>query len=297
MAYRIVVCAKQVPDTKNITGQAMKEDGTVNRAALPAIFNPEDLNALEFGLSLRDQYGGTVTVVTMGPPGAAEILRESLARGADRVALLTDRRFAAADTLATSATLAAGIETLGGAEIVICGRQAIDGDTAQIGPQLAGRLGIPQVTYVEALDALVGSEIQVRRNLEHGHEVVKARLPVLLTIVGTANTPRPRSAKRLLRYRRARSRTELLQQMGTKPDDPAYLAKAAELEARGLLIPELTADSIRIDLAMCGAAGSPTKVKKIESVVLTSREQKRVEPTQEGVRALIRELIAEHTLD
>lgn len=297
MPYRIIVCAKQVPDTKNITGEAMKEDGTINRSALPAIFNPEDLNALEFALRIRDGYGGSVTVITMGPPQAAQILRDSLSMGADDVVLLTDRRFAAADTLATSATLASGVKKLGGADIIICGRQAIDGDTAQIGPQLAGRLGIPQVTYVEALDWIRNSQIQLRRNLERGYEVVRTSIPVLLTVTSTANTPRPFSAKRLLRFRRAKAPSELLSKMDCSPDDPEYRETIEELETHGLLIKEFNADELPIELSECGGAGSPTRVKKIESVVLTTREQKFIEPTEGGIRALFKELIEQHTLD
>src|SRR5512146_2928982 len=149
MAYHCVVCVKQVPDTKRITGEAMKADGTVNRAALPAIFNPEDLHALEAALSLVDACGGTVTAITMGPANACEVLRECLYRGADRAILLTDRRAAASDTLATSYILSRAIKTIGRFDFVFCGRQAIDGDTAQVGPQLAEKLGIPQVTYFE----------------------------------------------------------------------------------------------------------------------------------------------------
>jgi len=151
LGYDCVVCVKQVPDTSNITGDAMKEDGTVNRAALPAIFNPEDLNALEAALAIRDQFGGSVTAITMGPFAACEVLRECLYRGADRVILITDRRAAASDTLATSYILSRAVRTIGTYDLVFCGRQAIDGDTAQVGPQMAEKLGIPQVTYFEDL--------------------------------------------------------------------------------------------------------------------------------------------------
>ena len=145
-----VVLVKQVPDTHNITGDAMTKDGTMNRNALSAIFNPEDLNALEMALQIKERHGGTVTVITMGPPKAADILRESLWRGADRVVLLTDRRFAGADTLATSVALQKAIEKIGRYDLILAGRQAIDGDTAQVGPQTAEKLGIPQITYAES---------------------------------------------------------------------------------------------------------------------------------------------------
>src|SRR5664279_1884897 len=142
----IVVLAKQVPDTHNVTGDVMTKDGTMNRGALPAIFNPEDLNALEMALQIKERHGGTVTVITMGPPKAANILREALFRGADKVILLTDRKFAGADTLATSYALQCTIKKAGTFDLIFCGRQAIDGDTAQVGPQTAEKLGIPQIT-------------------------------------------------------------------------------------------------------------------------------------------------------
>jgi electron transfer flavoprotein beta subunit len=157
--YNSIVLVKQVPDTKNITGEVMKGDGTMNRSALPAVFNPEDLNALEMALQVREQYGGRVTVLTMGPPQAAEVLREALYRGADQVILLSDRRFAGADTLATSYTLTCAIRKLGNYDLIFCGRQAIDGDTAQVGPQTAEKLGIPQITYAETVVNLEGDEI------------------------------------------------------------------------------------------------------------------------------------------
>ena len=203
MAYRCVVLVKQVPDTANISGKAMKEDGTVNRAALPAIFNPEDLNALEMALQVRDQYGGQVTVLTMGPPRAADILRDALYRGADRVVLLSDKKFAGADTLATSYALKCAVEQLGPYDLVFCGRQAIDGDTAQVGPQTAEKLGIPQITYAQSIVSLQGNEIVATRALPLGREEVRCTLPCLLTVVGTANRPRPPSARRAIAYKLA----------------------------------------------------------------------------------------------
>lgn len=157
--FHSVVLIKQVPDTHNVTGEVMTADGTMNRNALPAIFNPEDLNALEMALSLKDQYGGRVSVVTMGPMQAVEVLRDALYRGADRVVLLSDRKFAGADTQATSYTLKCAIDKLGDFDLVFCGRQAIDGDTAQVGPQVAEKLGIPQITYAESIIDLQVEEI------------------------------------------------------------------------------------------------------------------------------------------
>ena len=152
MSLKIVVLAKQVPDTRNVGKDAMKADGTINRAALPAIFNPEDLNALEQALRLKDAHpGSTVTILTMGPGRAADIIREGLFRGADNGYLLTDRAFAGADTLATSYALATAICKIGNCDIIIGGRQAIDGDTAQVGPQVAEKLGLTQITYAEEI--------------------------------------------------------------------------------------------------------------------------------------------------
>ena len=212
MAYHCVVLAKQVPDTQRITGQVMNDDGTVNRAALPAIYNPEDLNALEMALEIKDRFGGRVTVVTMGLPGATRILRESLFRGADDAVLVTDRRCAASDTLATSYILSCAVKKLD-YDIVLCGRQAIDGDTAQVGPQLAEKLGLTQITYVEAMEALEDKEITARRNIGNGWQRVKAKLPVLLTVTGDANAPRVAAAKQLMKCKKARTRFEITQEI------------------------------------------------------------------------------------
>jgi electron transfer flavoprotein beta subunit len=297
-----IVLVKQVPDTHNITGQAMKDDGTVNRGALPAIFNPEDLNALEMALCVRERYGGTVTVMTMGPPSAAEVLRESLYRGADDVVLLTDRKFAGADTLATSYALCCGIEKAGGVDLVFCGRQAIDGDTAQIGPQVAGKLDIPQLTYVEELIDLDGPTVTVRKAIEGGYETVTAPVPCLLTVTSGANMPRPPSAKRLLRFRRAKAPSGIASELdaaGVASDDiPARAeAAAAELAAKGFLIPEWGTQDIDADLEQCGLKGSPTKVKKIESVIVAGTEHVAVEPTEPAIAGLMKQLIEDHTLD
>ena len=178
MSLNIIVLAKQVPDTRNVGPDAMTPEGTVNRSALPAIFNPEDLNALEQALRLKDANpGSTVTVITMGPPRAAEVIRESLYRGADGGYLLTDRAFAGADTLATSYALAATIQKLGMPDVILGGRQAIDGDTAQVGPQVARKLGLPQVTYVEEILKCADGKMTVKRHIDGGVETVEAPLP------------------------------------------------------------------------------------------------------------------------
>ncbi len=303
MSYDCVVCVKQVPDTANVTAEAMKEDGTVNRAALPAIFNPEDLNALEAALEVRERYGGTVTAVTMGPPAACEVLRECLYRGADRVLLLTDRRAAASDTLATSYILSRVVRKLGKVDLVFCGRQAIDGDTAQVGPQLAEKLGLPQVSYFERFVELSDRRARVRRNVGNGWEVLDVPLPALLTVLDIANEPRPASAKRVMRCKRARSADEVAKEVATampNAGDAERQAEAArrvaDLKARGLLIETWNLDTVEADLAWCGVSGSPTKVHRIQSIVLTKEGHTAVPPTEEGVKQMIHELIKDHTL-
>ncbi|HID78799.1 MAG TPA: electron transfer flavoprotein beta subunit/FixA family protein [Planctomycetaceae bacterium] len=303
MPYDIVVCVKQVPDTANITAQAMKEDGTINRSALPAIFNPEDLHALELGLEIRDRYGGRVTALSMGPPKAAEVLRDCLYRGADRTILLTDRRAAASDTLATSYILSQAIRTIGRYDLVLCGRQAIDGDTAQVGPQCAEKLGIPQITYVEQLIGIDGRTVRVRRNVGRGWEVVEGRLPLLMTVIDTANKPRPPSAKRMMRYKRARAEAELAAQARQSLRDVSAEQRQAELKrqaealrSQGLLIEQWDLDDIDADLSRCGLAGSPTKVFRVQGIVLTKEGYTQIPPTEEGIRRLIHELVVDRTL-
>ena len=303
MGYNCVVCVKQVPDTSNITGEAMKADGTVNRAALPTIFNPEDLNALEAALAVRDTYGGTVTAIAMGPPAACDVLRECLFRGADRGILLTDRRAAASDTLATSYILSRAIKTIGAYDFVFCGRQAIDGDTAQVGPQLAEKLGIPQITYYEQLIDLKDRTVRVRRNVVNGWEILESRLPVLVTVIDLANVPRPSAARRVMRYKRARSPVEIAGEIKKQMPEASEAQTAQEsakrlepLKAQGLTLEQWTLDDIKADLNWCGLAGSPTKVHRVQSIVLTKEGFTQVEATQEGVRKMIHELVVDRTL-
>lgn len=303
MPYHSIVCVKQVPDTTNITGDVMNPDGTVSRAKLPAIFNPEDLNALEAALLVRDQYGGKVTVITMGPPGACEVLRECLYRGADRVVLITDRRAAASDTLATSYILSRAVKTIGDYDFVFCGRQAIDGDTAQVGPQLAEKLGLPQITYFERLVELSGRRARIRRNVGNGFEVLETPLPALVTVLDTANEPRPPAARRALTYKRATSRDELMGRLArsmanaTAAEREAEFARQLEaLKMKSLLIEQWGLDDIGADLQWCGLTGSPTKVYRVQSIVLTKEGYTEVPPTEEGVRQMIRELVVDHTL-
>ena len=196
---KIVVLAKQVPDTRNVGKDAMKADGTVNRAALPAIFNPEDLNALEQALRLKDKIAGsTVHILTMGPGRAAEIIREAMFRGADGGYLLSDRAFAGSDTLATSYALACALRNLQ-TDLLICGRQAIDGDTAQVGPQVAEKLGLPQVTYAEDILECNAQEITIKRRLERGVEVVKCPIPCVVTVNAAAAPSRPGNARNVMK--------------------------------------------------------------------------------------------------
>jgi electron transfer flavoprotein beta subunit len=302
VGYNCVVCVKQVPDTKRITGQAMKEDGTVNRAALSMVFNPEDLNALEEALAIRDAHGGTVTVVTMGLPMASAVLREALFRGADRVVLITDRRAAASDTLATSYILSYAVRKLA-PDIVLCGRQAIDGDTAQVGPQLAQKLSCPLITYVEQVLELDGRRIKARRNVGNGWEVVACRLPVLLTVRDTANTPRPPAARRMMKYKKALCPAEVAKAVEDAMPNAADAAKAAEVKKRcqassaaGLLIEQWNLDELKVDLAWCGRDGSPTKVHRIQSVVLAGGAYREFPATEQACVELIAELIEDHTI-
>ena len=303
---RIVVLVKQVPDTANVTGEAMKEDGTVNRAALPAVFNPEDLNALEEALRLKDRFDARVSVLTMGPPAAAQVLRESLYRGADEVVLLTDRAFAGADTLATSYALSLAVRKLGGADLVLCGRQAIDGDTAQVGPQTAEKLGYPQITCVSCIDELVvpdgagAGSVTATRSIEGGFETLRSTLPCLLTVTGEANDPRPASVKLVMTYKNAVTEAS--------PDyDDSYLDPESDASEVCLLsrtgkpvcrarIVQWDHLALDADREALGLRGSPTRVKEIESVVLAQSEAHMVEPDEAGVGALVHELIEEHIL-
>jgi len=303
VGYDSIVCVKQVPDTANVTGEAMKADGTVNRGALPAVFNPDDLHALEAALQIRDGFGGSVTVLTMGPVGAAEVLRECLYRGADRAILVNDRRAAASDTLATSYILSRAIHKIDRFDLVFCGRQAIDGDTAQVGPQIAEKLGIAQVTYFEKLVDLTDRTIRVRRNVGNGWEVLEARLPLLLTVLDSANEPRPAAAKRVMRFKRARCPGEIGNQVASAMPTASAAEKEAEqarraelLKSGGLLIEQWNLDDVKADLQWCGMSGSPTKVHRVQSIVLTKEGFTPVEPNEKAVRQMIHELIKDHTL-
>ena len=289
----IIVLVKQVPDTQNITGDAMTPEGTVNRAALPAVFNPDDLYALEAALRIKDSTPKTrVNVVTMGPPSAAAVLKECLFRGADFTALVSDRGFAGADTLATSYALKCAIEKIGAVQgafdLVLCGRQAIDGDTAQVGPQTAEKLGINQITCVSKIESLDAAkkEIIAVRSIEGGWEKVKAKLPVLITFTEEGEAPRPASAIKTCAYKRV---APVAGDAGS-PNDPFAESTRGSNPMALWDIPAINADPLQ-----CGLSGSPTKVKHINSVVLTAADIRYIEPSEAGVSELIHGLIADHT--
>ena len=287
--YKIVVLAKQVPDTRNVGKDAMKADGTVNRGALPAIFNPEDLNALELALGVKDKFPDTVvTVLTMGPVRAAEILREAMYRGADAGVLLTDKAFAGSDTLATSYALSRAICKIGEFDLIIGGRQAIDGDTAQVGPQVADKLGIPQITYAEEIVSINQKTIRIKRRLERGFELVEGQLPLLITANSTAPECRPRNAKRLMKYKKA---TTLSERHSASED---YLTNYNDRPY--LNITEWCAKDVDSDLLQLGLGGSPTKVRQVENIVFQAKESKVLTTVDDDIDWLMQELINNHTI-
>ena len=290
MSLKIVVLAKQVPDTRNVGKDAMTPEGTVNRAALPAIFNPADLNALEQALRLKESHPGTtVHLLTMGPPRATEIIREGLYRGADGGVLLTDRAFAGADTLATSYALSQAIKKMGMPDIVLCGRQAIDGDTAQVGPQVAQKLDLNQVTYVTNVDSVADGKITLTRSIDGGIERVEAPLPILLTVNGNAAPCRPRNAKLVMKFKRATAPME-------RPAD-GNIPYAEEYEKKPwLTVSQWSVADVDGDLQQCGLSGSPTKVKAVQNIVFKAKESKHLTGSDNDVESLVKELLDSHTI-
>lgn len=285
MNLKIVVLAKQVPDTRNVGKDAMTAEGTVNRAALPAIFNPEDLNALEQALRLKEQNpGSTVGILTMGPPRAAEIIRQGLYRGADTGWLLTDRLFAGADTLATSYALATAIKKIGGVDIVIGGRQAIDGDTAQVGPQVADKLGLSQVTYAEEILKCEDGKLTIRRHIDGGVETVEAPMPIVITVNGSAAPCRPCNAKLVMKYKHA-----------TAPMERTPGMPYAELyeERPYLTLNQWSVADVDGDPQQCGLSGSPTKVKAVQNIVFQAKECKRLSAADADIEGMVKELLSE----
>ena len=289
MSLKIVVLAKQVPDTRNVGPDAMTPQGTVNRAALPAIFNPEDLNALEQALRLKDQNpGSTIHILTMGPPRATEVIREGLYRVTDGGYLLTDRAFAGADTLATSYALSMAIRKIGVPDLIIGGRQAIDGDTAQVGPQVAQKLGLNQITYVTSIDEIKDGQITVTRHIDGGVERVQAPLPLLLTVNGDAAPCRPRNAKLVMKYKRATAPME-------RPAEG--LPYAEEYDKKPYLtVTQWGVADVDGDLEQCGLAGSPTKVKAVQNIVFKAKESKQLTAADADVESLVKELLDSHTI-
>ena len=262
MNLNIIVLAKQVPDTRCVSQGTMNADGTINRAALPVIVNPDDMKALEQALQLKEAHpGSTIQVLTMGPSRAADVVRESLFRGADGGYLLSDCAFAGADTLATSYALATAIGKMGKFDLVLCGRQAIDGETAQVGSQVAGRLGVPQIAYAEKILSVNDGRIVVKRRIDDGVEIVEAPLPLVVTVDGSAAPCRPRNAKLLMSYKNAGVETW----------------SAADIEA---------------DMAQCGLSGSPTRVMAVENVVLKAKESRVMGASDEEIENLMIELFA-----
>lgn len=289
MNFRIVVLAKQVPDTRNVGKDAMKADGTVNRGALAAIFNPEDLQALEQALRIKENYDNVeIIILTMGPPRAAEIIREALYRGADKGYLITDRKFAGSDTLATSYALSLAIKKLEPYHLVIAGRQAIDGDTAQVGPQVAQKLNLPQITYAEEVLEVGKESLIVKRRLERGVETVESGFPCVVTVHGSAANCRPRNAVMLMKYKHARTVSELQEE--TK-DYTELMSNKPYLRIEEWSVADLDADT-----EFLGLSGSPTKVKKIENVVFASKESKVLSSQDQDIDSLMKELIDSHVI-
>ncbi|RLD29125.1 MAG: electron transfer flavoprotein beta subunit/FixA family protein [Bacteroidetes bacterium] len=289
MGLNIIVLAKQVPDTRNVGKDAMKADGTVKRAALAAIFNPEDLNALEQALRLKKRYKGTtITILTMGPGRAADIIREGLYRGADKGYLLTDRAFAGSDTLATSYAISRAIMKFGNVDLIIAGRQAIDGDTAQVGPQVAEKLGLPQLTYAEEVLSAENKKLVVKRRLERGVETVESPLPAVITVNASAPACRPRNAKLVMKFKHAKTITE------RQNESEDYIDLTADRPY--LNIEEWSMNDIDVDSKWLGLSGSPTKVKKIENIVFQAKEAKHITSSNEEINDLMKELIANHTI-
>lgn len=291
---KILVCAKQVPNTKNVTTDPVT--GRINREGVESILNPDDANALEAALQIKDQDPDnvTVTVISMGPPQAKEMLIECMAMGADDAILLSDRKFGGSDTWATSNAIAAGMANVeGGFDLILGGRQAIDGDTAQVGPQVAEKLGLPQVTYVEEIQEVKDGRIRVKRHIDGGVETVEAPLPIVLTVNGSAAPCRPRNAKLVQKYKRALGG----QEKAAITKDGAELPYASLYESRPYLnITEWSVADVNGDTKQCGLSGSPTKVKKIENIIFQAKESKTITGSDADVENLIVELLANHTI-
>jgi len=285
---KAIVCVKQVPDTSGKV--AVNPDGTLNRASMATIINPDDKNAVEAALKLKDATGCKVVVITMGPPPAQGMLRELMAMGADEGILVSAREFGGSDTFATSQILAAAIKKYGvdADDVVFCGRQAIDGDTAQVGPQVAEKLGLPQVTYAEDILDITAGKITIKRRLERGIEVVECPVPCVVTVNGSAAPCRPRNARYVMKYKYARATQEM------QDADEDYLNLLQERPY--LKITEWSVNDITCEAQELGLSGSPTKVKNIESVVFQAKEAKVLEPSDTAIDEMMKELIVNHTV-
>jgi len=254
---RIVVCIKQVPDSAEV--RINPETNTLIRDGVPTIINPYDVHALEAGLQIREKTGGKVTVLTMGPPQAETALRDALAMGADEAVLLTDRAFAGSDTWATAYTLSKAIEQIG-ADIILCGKQAIDGDTAQVGPEIAEFMDIPHISYIRKIVDVSTDRLVVQRLMDDGFDVIESSLPVLLTVVRELNVPRMPSLKGKM------------------------AAKKAEIR-------KLSAVDISADENDLGLKGSPTQVRNIFAPA-ANKDRKMLEGTaEEKIDTLVKELV------
>ena len=289
---KIVVCIKQVPDTKG--GVKFNPDGTLDRGAMLAIMNPDDKAGLEAALKLKDEFGAEVTVLTMGLPKAADALREALAMGADKAILVTDRVLGGADTWATSTTIAGALRNLD-YDLIITGRQAIDGDTAQVGPQVAEKLGLTQITYAEEIlnvEKTTG-RVVVKRHIDGGVETVEGPLPIVITVNGSAAPCRPRNAKLVQKYKRALG----AQEKAAITKEGATLPYADLYEKYPYLnITEWSVADVNGDLAQCGLSGSPTKVKTIQNISFQAKESRTLTGSDQDVEDLIVELLANHTI-
>ena len=289
MGLKIIVLAKQVPDTRNVGPDAMTPEGTVNRAALPAVFNPEDLNALEQAIRLKEKNpGSTITMLTIGLPKATEVLREGLFRGADKGVLLTDRALGGADTLATSYSLAQAIKKIGDFDIIIGGRQAIDGDTAQVGPQVAEKLGLTQITYTEEILECTKEKIVARRHIYGGVETVEGPMPIVITVNGSAAPCRSRNIKLVMKYKNAKTQQEI----AALPEEEQKFYQ----DRPYLTIQSWGAADIDADPNQIGKAGSPTNVKAVKNIVFKAKENKSLTASDADIEGLIVELIENNTI-
>ena len=282
----MLVCVKQVPDTTEIKIDPVKN--TLIREGVPSIVNPFDGYALEAAARIKDKDpSAKIVVLSMGPEQAKAALKECLAIAADKAYLVSDRAFGGSDTLATSYALACALRNLQ-TDLLICGRQAIDGDTAQVGPQVAEKLGLPQVTYAEDILDITAGKITIKRRLERGIEVVECPVPCVVTVNGSAAPCRPRNARYVMKYKYARATQEM------QDADEDYLNLLQERPY--LKITEWSVNDITCEAQELGLSGSPTKVKNIESVVFQAKEAKVLEPSDTAIDEMMKELIVNHTV-